>query len=84
MSDQNSPPDGAIDSWMTKLFGRSWKTTTTGLLTFGCGVVVAADHFVANPVLHAIAGVCVATGLAGAGAIGISAKDKNVSGSNRR
>lgn len=73
-------PDGLIDSALTRLFGRSWRTTTTGLLTFGCGVVVAVDQFVANPLLHTVASVCVATGLAGAGVVGISAKDKRTTG----
>lgn len=73
-------PDGALDSFMVRLFGRSWRTTTTGLATFACGVVVVADQFVANPALHAAAGVCAALGLASAGAGGIAAKDKRTTG----
>lgn len=83
MSD-NSKPDGAIDSLFTRIFGRSWRTTTTGLATFGCGVVVVADQFIANPVLHAASGICIALGLAGAGVVGVQSKDKNVSGENRK
>lgn len=42
MSDQNSSPDGAIDSWMTKLFGRSWRTTCAGFTTLVVGIIAIA------------------------------------------
>ena len=72
--------NGSIDDFLSRLFGRSYRTTIGGLATFGCGVVVVLNQFVAHPVLHAASGICVALGLAGAGAVGIVAKDARVSG----
>ncbi len=74
------PPEGKIDRWLSDWLGSSWRTTATGALTIGCGVVIAVDGFVSHPALHAAAGICVALGFGGAGAIGIAAKDKRVSG----
>ena len=72
--------NGSIDDFFSRLLGRSYRTTISGLATFGCGVVVVLDQFVAHPVLHTVAGVCTALGLAGAG-VGLSqAKDARVSG----
>ncbi|MFO0447387.1 MAG: hypothetical protein ACK52I_01640 [Pseudomonadota bacterium] len=75
--------DGLVDEKMTKLFGKSWRTTLGGALSFGCGVVVVADQFVAHPVLHAAAGACMALGLASAGVVGVAAKDKRTTGAQR-
>ena len=72
--------NGSIDDFLSRLLGRSYRTTIGGLATFVCGVVVAVDHFVAHPLLHTVAGVCTALGLAGAGAVGLAAKDARVSG----
>jgi hypothetical protein len=72
--------NGAVDDFLSRIFGRSYRTAIAGAATFGCGVVVAVDHFVANPLLHSVAGVCLALGLGGAGAVGIVAKDARVSG----
>lgn len=76
-------PDGIVDEKMTRLFGRSWRTSLGGLATGVCGLVVVADQFIPHPVLHAVSAVCVGLGLAGAGAIGFRAKDKGVSGTAR-
>lgn len=72
--------DGLVDEKLTKLFGKSWRTSLSGALTFGCGVVVVADQFVAHPALHAAAGICTALGLVGAGVVGAAAKDKRTTG----
>jgi len=72
--------NGSIDDFLSRLLGRSYRTTVVGAATFICGVVVAVDHFVAHPVLHAVASVCTALGLASAGAVGLAAKDARVSG----
>ena len=75
--------NGSIDDFLSRLLGRSYRTSIVGAATFLCGVVVAVDHFVAHPLLHTVAGVCTALGLAGAGAVGIVAKDARVSGLNK-
>lgn len=75
--------NGSIDDFLSRLLGRSYRTTVVGAATFLCGVVVAVDHFVAHPVLHTVAGVCTALGLASAGAVGFAAKDARVSGLNK-
>jgi len=75
--------DGVVDEKMSRLFGRSWRTSLAGLATGVCSLVVVADLFVPHPVLHAMAGVCTALGLAGASVVGLKAKDKGVSGSQR-
>ena len=72
--------NGSIDDFLSRLLGRSYRTSIVGAATFLCGVVVVLDQFVAHPVLHAASGICVALGLAGAGAVGIVAKDARVSG----
>ena len=73
-----APPEGKLDLWLSTWLGSSWRTTISGVLTAGCGVVVAVDHFVPNPVLHTIAGVCTAMGLVTGGVVGLAAKDKRV------
>jgi hypothetical protein len=75
--------DGIIDEKLSKIFGKSWRTSLGGALSFGCGIVVVADQFVSHPVLHAAAGVCMALGLAGAGVVGAAAKDKRTTGAQR-
>lgn len=72
--------NGSIDDFLSRLLGRSYRTSIVGAATFLCGVVVAVDHFVAHPLLHTVAGVCTALGLASAGAVGLAAKDARVSG----
>lgn len=76
-------PDGIVDEKMTRLFGRSWRTSLGGLATGICGVVVVADQFVPHPALHAAAAICMGLGLVGGGVIGFRAKDKGVSGTAR-
>lgn len=75
--------DGFVDEKMSRIFGRSWRTSVAGFATAACSLVVVADLFVPHPVLHAMAGVCTALGLAGAGVVGLKAKDKGVSGTSR-
>lgn len=82
MSDSNKP-DGIIDEKMTQLFGRSWRTSLGGLASGICGVVVVVDQFVPHPVLDIAARICIGLGLAGAGVVGLKAKDKGVSGTAR-
>lgn len=74
------PPEGKIDLWLSTWLGSSWRTSISGLLTIGCGLVVAVDQFVPHPVLHVAAQVCTAAGLVTGGAIGFAAKDRRVSG----
>lgn len=76
----SSVDNGVLDAFMTRIFGRSYRTTIGGIATFGCGVVVVVDQFVANPLLHTAASVCTALGLVGAGAVGVVSKDARVSG----
>lgn len=71
---------GWIDDTLSNIFGRSYRTALGGLATLGCGVVVAVDQFVSHPILHGAAQVCIALGLAGAGAVGLVAKDARISG----
>ena len=71
---------GAIDDFLTNWFGRSYRTTIGGIATLGCGVLVAVNQVVHNPILNVVAGVCTALGLAGAGAVGIVAKDSRITG----
>ena len=74
----STQPDGAIDGFLTKIFGRSWKTSLSGALTFACGVAVALPG-VPQPIKD---GCAVALPLlTGAGLI--VAKDKGVSGTSR-
>jgi hypothetical protein len=71
-------PDGAIDAFMSRLFGRSWKTTCTGILAV-VGTVVQLIPGIPPEVKHGVGigvGVLTGTGL-------IAAKDKNVSGTGR-
>lgn len=77
------PPDGVLDEKMTRLFGRSWRTTFGGIVTTGCALVVVADQFIMHPILHAAAGICIAAGLTGAGVALTRAKDAKVSGRSR-
>ena len=72
--------NGAIDDFLSRLLGRSYRTSIVGAATFVCGVVVVADQFLVHPALHIASGICVALGLGTAG-VGLSqAKDRNVSG----
>lgn len=79
-SDPAQKPDGIIDSFLSRIFGRSWRTGLSGTFPFACAVVVAADQFIANPALHIASGICVAVGLGGAGAGLMKAKDAKVTG----
>jgi hypothetical protein len=83
MEPMNDAPDGILDEKMSRLFGRSWRTSLGGLATGVCGVVVIVDQFVPHPALHALASVCVGLGLVGGGAIGFRAKDRGVTGAGR-
>lgn len=75
MSNIEASPDGAIDDWFVKTFGKSWKTTFAGVLTLACGVARAIPTL--PPIVHVICDVVVPT----ASGIGLwAAKDHNVSG----
>lgn len=80
MTDPIAPPDGIIDGFFTNVFGRSWRTSLGGAGAFVCGIVVVADQFIVNPVLHTASGICIALGLAAGGAGLNAAKDARVTG----
>ncbi len=72
------PPEdeeGLIGGGLRKLFGRSWKTTVTGLITIACGVVPLVPGVPDN--IAKIAAVLLPI-VAGGGLL--VAKDGNVSG----
>ncbi len=75
-----SEPDGFIDEKMSKIFGRSWRTSVGAWGGFACSIVVVADQFVANPILHAASGICMALGLSSASMGLMRAKDAKVTG----
>ncbi len=74
------PPEGRLDRTLSEWLGSSWRTTVSGALTLGCGVVIALDQFVPHPALHVAAQVCTALGFVTGGVVGFAAKDKRVSG----
>lgn len=71
---------GFFERGLIFFFGKSYKTTAPGLVAGACTVIVAADQFVAHPVLHVAAGVCGALTAASATLIGIGSKANNVTG----
>ena len=77
MTQTAEKPDGFIDGIMSKVFGRSWKTTVAGLVVVACGVVSFIPGM--PPVVYLI---CQALGPVAAGGGLVTAKDRNVSGGN--
>lgn len=69
------PPDGKIDELMSKLLGRSWRTTLIGLLVIGGGCLPLVPG-IPPEVLHKIQ---IAIGIATGGGFVVS-KDAKVTG----
>lgn len=79
-TDAIPPPDGALDAFMTRMLGRSWRTQLAGLASLACGIVTGigvASPGVLPPILVAIAAAA-SPSLAGLGLL--VAKDAKVSG----
>ena len=77
----DGPPvqhDGFIDGVMSKVFGRSWKTSVSGIIVFVCGIVpyVPGLHPLVQDICRALLPAVTGAGL-------ILAKDKNVSGQKK-
>lgn len=76
---ESAQPDGAIDRFMSGIFGRSWRTTCAGLAAV-IGTIVQLLPGVPPEVKHGVGiGVSVLTG---AGLV--AAKDKSVTGLPRK
>lgn len=80
VSSPSPPPhnDGALDVFMSRIFGRSWRTGLTGLAAFACGLVplVPAIPPIVQDICRVALPMLTGTGL-------IMAKDSRVSGPNR-
>jgi len=68
-------PDGALESWLVGVFGRSYRTTIAGLIALLATVLPFVDGVPQGVVdaLHAVAGLAAGAGL-------LIAKDARVSG----
>jgi hypothetical protein len=79
LNDVQPKADGALDEWMSKVFGRSWKTTLSGLIALACGVAPLIPG-----VPPVIGDICrIATPIVVGGGLAL-AKDKDVSGGKRK
>jgi hypothetical protein len=74
----STQPDGAVDGLLTKIFGRSWKTSLTGLAALACGVASLIPGL--PPIIHDICRVALPV-LTGSGLM--LAKDRGVTGTAR-
>lgn len=70
--------DGFIDGFMSKILGRSWKTSIAGWVAIACGIVQVIPG-----VPQVVRDVCLVVGPVAGGTGLVQAKDKNVHGSNR-
>jgi len=78
MAENERAPDGLIDQHLSRIFGRSWRTSLLGLVAVACGLV---------PLIPGVpADVADTVGKVGAIVVGgglLAAKDKSVSGQNK-
>ena len=79
MSEQKEE-GGWLHNGLVKVFGRSYRTTISGVLASVCGAIVVLDQVIPDPRLHIAAQVCAGLGLCGVGAVGYFAKDKKTTG----
>ena len=71
--------DGVIDEWMSRLLGKSWKTTLAGIAATACGVALVVPGLppVVVSVCQVILPIATGAGL-------VAAKDKGVTGGKRK
>jgi hypothetical protein len=71
--------DGVIDEWMSRILGKSWKTTLSGIIATACGVAVVVPGVpsVVVAVCQVVLPIATGVGL-------VAAKDKGVTGGKRR
>jgi len=81
------PPDpadnGEINNWLGKMFGRSWKTSFSGLVAVGCSVITGLSAALPGQIPPSLAAVA---GIIGpmVGGVGLMmAKDHNISGTGK-
>lgn len=78
MADPHDAPDGAIDAALTKVFGRSWRTSLTGAAALIAGAIALLPGI--SPTVVEVARM---VALAATGSGLMLAKDRGVSGAPR-
>lgn len=79
-TDAIPPPDGALDAFMTRIFGRSWRSGGLGLAALLCGIVSGVAVAVPGAVPAVVVAVAAVVGPLASGAGLMFAKDAKVSG----
>lgn len=78
------PPDGLVDERMTRLLGRSWRTSLSGALSIICGAIAAVGYSSPGLIDPRIVGIAIALAPLIGGAGLMFAKDARVSSAQQQ